>query len=184
MKYLLKKPLSKNQLDDLTDGLVNAMRYSDSSVIYPADLEDAKPDDGVNPEWFMPIYNGTNSFSELSAIHMYVTQETKFEEIGELMLGIGMTEMKHFGKIGEFIHAIGGEVDRTYSNEESEVGEDIHEAIALAISGEEKTIEFYDKLSTKISKVEETNTTRIALQLIAKLRADEVVHLKLLKERI
>ena len=33
-------------------------------------------------------------------------------------------------------------------------------------------------------KLEETTTIRIAMQLIAKLLADEVVHLKLLKEQI
>lgn len=33
-------------------------------------------------------------------------------------------------------------------------------------------------------KLEETTTIRIALQLLAKLLADEVVHLNLLKERI
>ena len=59
--YALKKPIDKNQLDNLTDALVNAMRYNDPSVIYP-DVEAAKPNDGVEPEWFYPIYMGTNDF--------------------------------------------------------------------------------------------------------------------------
>ena len=35
---------------------------------------------------FYPINNGQNDFSELTAIHMYTTQEATFENIGELML--------------------------------------------------------------------------------------------------
>lgn len=56
-------------------------------------------------------------------------------------------------------------------------------AIDQALKGEKETIKFYDDLSDKISKVEETETARIALQFISKLRADEVVHVKLLNER-
>ena len=58
------------------------------------------------------------------------------------------------------------------------------EAIKIAIAAEEKTIDFYEKLQEKLIKLEETTTIRIAMQLIAKLLADEVVHLKLLKEQI
>lgn len=118
--FAIKKPLSKNQLDDLTNGLVNAMRYSDPNVEYPS-YDKAKQDDGVMAEWFYPIFNGTNDFSELTAIHMYTTQEATFEDVGELLLGIALTE---------------------------------------------------------------TETIKIALQLLAKLLADEVVHLKLLKEQL
>ena len=41
--FAIKKPLSKNQLDDLTDGLVNAMRYSNPEYEYPS-FDKAKPD--------------------------------------------------------------------------------------------------------------------------------------------
>ena len=115
---------------------------------------------------------------------MYAGQETKFEKIGELMLGIGMTEMKHFGKIGEFIHAIGGTIDQGYDNSGVDLGETDEDALNVAIDGEKKTIAFYDKLQNKIEKVAETETTKIALQLIAKLRADEVVHLNLLTNKL
>ena len=83
--FALKKPLTKNQVDDLTEALVNTMRYSDPNVEYPS-FDKAKSDDGVIAEWFYPIFNGTNDFSELTAIHMYVTQEATFEEVGELLL--------------------------------------------------------------------------------------------------
>ena len=181
--YALKTPMDKNQLDTLTDALVNAMRYNDPSVMYP-NVEAAKPNDGVEPEWFYPIYMGTNDFSELTAIHMYAGQETKFEKIGELMLGIGMTEMKHFGKIGEFIHAIGGTIDQGYDNSGVDLGETDEDALRVASEGEKKTIAFYDKLRKRIEEVEETETTKIALQLVAKLRADEVIHLNLLTDKL
>lgn len=62
----LQKPMSQNTIDNLTDVLVDVMRYSNSSVIYP-NLDKAESDDGVIAEWFYPIYNGTNDFSELTA---------------------------------------------------------------------------------------------------------------------
>ena len=182
-KYAITKPLSKNQLDDLTNGLVNAMRYSDPEVEYPS-FDKAKPDDGVIAEWFYPIHNGTNDFSELTAIHMYTTQEATFEDIGEIMLGIGMTEMKHYDKLSDFIRKIGGRIDQRFNNSGVTVGKDAKEAIEIAIGAEEKTIDFYENMEKRLLKLTETPTIKIALQLLAKLIADEVVHLKLLKERL
>ena len=179
----LQKPLTQNTIDNLTDALVDVMRYSDPSVLYP-DLDKAEPDDGVVAEWFYPIYNGTNDFSELTAILMYTGQETKFEEIGELMLGIGLTEMKHLAKIGDFIRTLGGNIEQRYTNTGVVLGNTIREALNVAIEAEVKTIEFYNTLSAKISKIKSTKTTQIALQLIAKLTADEEVHKKLLSDAL
>ena len=177
--FAIKKPLTKNQLDDLTNGLVNAMRYSDSTVEYP-EFNKAKQDDGVMAEWFYPVYNGSNGFSELTAIHMYTSQEATFEEIGELMLGIAMTEMKHYDKLGDFIRKIGGKIDQKFNNSAVVIGKTKEEAIQTAIKAEEDTIAFYEKLAEKLLKLPETTTIKIALQLLAKLTADERVHLKLL----
>lgn len=177
--FAIKKPLTKNQLDDLTNGLVNAMRYSDSTVEYP-EFNKAKQDDGVMAEWFYPVYNGSNGFSELTAIHMYTSQEATFEEIGELMLGIAMTEMKHYDKLGDFIRRIGGKIDQKFNNSAVVIGKTKEEAIQNAIKAEEDTIAFYEKISQRLLKLPETTTIKIALQLLAKLTADERVHLKLL----
>ena len=57
---------SRNLVDDLASAMVESMRYCDSSVDYP-DFSKVKPDDGVVAEWFYPIINGDNDFSELSA---------------------------------------------------------------------------------------------------------------------
>lgn len=181
--FLKKKPLTKNQVSDLADALVNVMRYSDPSLEYPS-FDGAKEDDGVIAEWFYPIFNGTNDFSELTAIHMYITQEATFEDIGELLLGIALTEMKHYDKLSDFIKKIGGKIDQKFVNSGVTVGDNPKEAIRIAISAEEKTIDFYEKLQEKMLKIEETKTIRIAIQLLSKLIADEVVHLNILIERI
>jgi rubrerythrin len=115
---------------------------------------------------------------------MYVGQETEFEEIGKLMLGIGMTEMKHFAKIGDMIKRLGGKIDQKYNNSGVAIGKSVVEALNIAYDAEVKTISFYESLSEKIEKVKSTNTTEIALQLIAKLIADEKFHQKLLKETL
>lgn len=176
---VIKKLLTKNAVDDLTDALVNVIRYSDSSVEYP-EVENAEPDDGVIAEWFYPIYNGTNDFSELTAILMYTRQETKFSEIGELMLGIALTEMKHYAKLADLIRALGGKITQRYTTEYVKTGSTPRKALEKAISSEISTIKFYSELQEKISQVKETKTTLIAQQLISKLMADEEVHKNLL----
>ena len=182
--YLLRKPIGKNQIDDMVDGLVNVMRYSDPLALYPSGIENVKPDDGVDPEWFYPIFNGSNDFSELSAIHMYTTQEAIFEDIGQLMLGIGLVEMQHYGKLSELIRSLGGTIDQSYDNSEVEIGKTPQEALKIAIDGEITTIDFYDKVAERIQKSKQTKTTETALRLIAKIQADERVHLSLLRKKL
>ena len=182
--YLLRKPIGKNQIDDMVDGLVNVMRYSDPLALYPSGIENVKPDDGVDPEWFYPIFNGSNDFSELSAIHMYTTQEATFEDIGQLMLGIGLVEMQHYGKLSELIRSLGGTINQSYDNSEVEIGKTPQEALKIAIDGEITTIDFYDKVAERIQKSKQTKTTETALRLIAKIQADERVHLSLLRKKL
>lgn len=177
--------VNTNALENLTDSLVQSLRFNDPTVDYP-EVEKAKEDDGVIAEWFYPIYAESNDFSELSAIYMYTNQENQFEEIKELMLGIGMTEMKHYGKIGEIIKALGGRVHQRYNSKNVTIGKTPREALQTAFNGEVKTIQFYDELRDKINDVKNssksTPTIEIALKLIEKLRADEVVHQQLLQE--
>lgn len=177
--------VNTNALENLTDSLVQSLRFNDPTIDYP-EVERAKEDDGVIAEWFYPIYAESNEFSELSAIYMYTNQENQFEEIKELMLGIGMTEMKHYGKIGELIKALGGRVHQRYNSKNVIIGKTPREALQTAFNGEIKTIQFYDELKEKINDVKNssksTPTIEIALKLIEKLRADEVVHQQLLQE--
>lgn len=180
---IIKKPQGKNNVDDLTNALLSVMRYADNSVEYP-EVENAEPDDGVIAEWFYPIYNGTNDFSELTAIVMYTRQETKFNEIGELALGIALVEMKHYAKLGDLIRALGGKITQRYTTEYVKTGSSPRKALEKAISSEIATIKFYTELRDKISQVKETKTTLIAQQLISKLIADEEVHKTLLSEAL
>lgn len=181
-KEILKK-LSKNQVSDLTDALVNNMKYSDNNVEYPS-FDKVKVDDEVMAEWFYPVFAESNDFSELTAIHMYVSQEATFEDAGELFLGIALTEMKHYDKLQDFIKKIGGRIDRIFSNDHIIIGGDLINALKIAISSEDETINFYQKLINKISNFSKTDTTEIAIQFLSKLISDERVHLKLLKERL
>lgn len=180
---IIKKPQGKNNVDDLTNALLSVMRYADNSVEYP-EVGNAEPDDGVIAEWFYPIFNGTNDFSELTAIVMYTRQETKFNEIGELVLGIALVEMKHYAKLGDLIRALGGKITQRYTTEYVKTGSSPRKALEKAISSEIATIKFYTELRDKISQVKETKTTLIAQQLISKLIADEEVHKTLLSEAL
>lgn len=175
--------LSRNIVDDLASALVESMRFCDPSVDYP-EFKGVKKDDGVIAEWFYPIANGSNSFSELSAIHMYTGQEAKFEEIGELMLGIGLVEMKHYGKLNDFIRDLGGHIGQTYKSDQVQLGKTVLEALQIAAKGEQDTIDFYQTIVTKLEKAGESKTVEIAKQLLSKLIADETVHLELLNNKI
>ena len=181
MKDVLSS-VGENMVDKMADALVEITRFADSTVKYP-ELDNIKQDDGVMPEWFYPIYNGVNGFSELDAIHLYTSQEQKFEPIGNLLLGIALVEMKHYGILGELIIKLGGRIEQRYNNSKVSLGETKEEALNNAIDAENKTIEFYEGIIEKIKGVRETKTTIIVVQLVNKLIADERVHLKLLKEQ-
>ncbi len=181
MKEMLSS-VGENMVDKMADALVEITKFCDSTVKYP-EIDDVKQDDGVMPEWFYPIYNGVNGFSELDAIHLYTSQEQKFEPIGNLLLGIALVEMKHYGTLGELIINLGGRIEQRYDNSKVTLGATKEEALQNAIDAENKTIEFYENIIEKIKSVHETKTTIIVLQLVNKLIADERVHIKLLTEQ-
>lgn len=174
----------KNSFDKLTDGLVDVIKYSNSDYDYP-DLENVKPDDGVIAEWFYSAFDGSTNFSELTAINLYTLQEIKYEEIGELMLGIALVEMKHYAKLGDFIKKLGGETKYSKFNSSSvKIGGNTIEALKIAIESESATIDNYNKLVDKISNIPETSTSKISLKLLTKLINDEVLHKQLLNDQL
>lgn len=182
MKEFISR-IGKNTLEDLTAVICNLSGYSDSTIDYPS-FSKAKKDDGVPAEFFYSVTNGSVNFSELSAIHMYVQQEAIFEEIGELMLGIGIVEMQHYGKLNEFVCKLGGKITQTFKTTAVEAGKDIPDALKIAISGEQATIDEYERIVNKVSRVGESKTAEIALQLLNKLIADERKHIELLTEKL
>ena len=179
--FALMKERGANQLDDLTLGLVNAMKYSDSEVVYPRGGE-PKAGDGVDPSWFYAIYRGTNGFSELNAINQYISQEALFEDIGEMMMGIALVEMKHLDKLGDLIMDLGGDITQKYETTYVEYGKTAKEAVELGIKAENSTIEEYNKIVDKVAALPQNDTTKFVLNLLAKLIADEQFHIKLFKQ--
>jgi Bacterioferritin (cytochrome b1) len=184
MMFRLIKERGANQIDDLTTGLVNSMRYSDPNVVYPRGLE-AKPNEGVDPEWFLPAYKGTNGFSEMNAIIQYISQEAMWEDISELMLGIALVEMKHLDKLGDLIMDLGGSINtQKYETTFVEYGKSAENALRLGIKAEKETIEEYNKIIDKITPLPQNDTTRKCLALLAKLIADEEFHVELFEKEL
>lgn len=90
-----------NRVEDAANAFIDVLKYSDQSVEYP-DFKDIEPwpDEIIN--LFYVIWKNA-TFSELSAIIMYTQQSSRFDEISELMLGIGLVEMRHLDKISDFL---------------------------------------------------------------------------------
>lgn len=182
---LLHNPAKQDNVEAMADALVESMRYANSAVDYP-DVYKAKPDDGVPAEWFYKAYVGTAPTSELTAILQYTQQRMIFDEIGETFLGIALTEMKHYDRLGDFINRIGGNVSRpAFSAAKVDITtKSAAEAVQINIHAEQDTIAEYEKLIQRIqaNNPTPTVTSALAIQLINKIVADEHVHVRLLAE--
>lgn len=180
MKGILN--INPKTMEHLTDAIVDSLMYSDNKLSYPS-LDNVRADDGLPAEWFYKAVSGSNSTSELTAIMQYTNQEAQFEQIGEITLGIALVEMKHYGKLSELIAKLGGKVDSNFSAKSVQSGKNPIEAINNDIRSEEATIKEYEALYDKIDKIEgKTPTIETALQLIAKITADERLHVQLLNK--
>lgn len=182
---LLHNPAKQDNVEAMADALVESMRYANSAVDYP-DVSKAKPDDGVPAEWFYKAYVGTAPTSELTAILQYTQQRMIFDQIGETFLGIALTEMKHYDRLGDFINRIGGNVSRpAFSAAKVDITtKSAAEAVQINIHAEQDTIAEYEKLIQRIqaNNPTPTVTSALAIQLINKIVADERVHVCLLAE--
>lgn len=131
-----------NYVDKMADALVDVLKYSNQDVEW-VEPDDMKPNDGVQPEWFYPAIENAE-YSEITAILQYTQQEAVFEdEIGELMLGIALVEMKHYAHIRDAIVALGGTLPKPYDSKNVNIGETPVEALTLAAHSEVGTIRFY-----------------------------------------
>lgn len=182
---LLHNPAKQDNVEAMADALVESMRYANSAVDYP-DVSKAKPDDGVPAEWFYKAYVGTAPTSELTAILQYTQQRMIFDQIGETFLGIALTEMKHYDRLGDFINRIGGNVSRpAFSAAKVDITtKSAAEAVQINIRAEQDTIAEYEKLIQRIqaNNPTPTVTSALAIQLINKIVVDERVHVCLLAE--
>lgn len=88
-----------NRVEDAANAFIDVLKYSDQSVDYP-DFKDIEP----WPEDIVNMFKDAlkdKPFSEISAILMYTQQSSRFEPIAELMLGIGLVEMRHYDKLSK-----------------------------------------------------------------------------------
>lgn len=182
---LVHQPAKQDNVEIMADALVESMRYADHAVDYP-DISKAKPDDGVPAEWFYKAYAGITGTSELTTIIQYTQQRMLFDQIGETFLGIALTEMKHYDRLGDFIHHLGHAVSKpVFSAAKVDITtESAIEAVQINIRAEQDTIAEYEKLIQRIQAGNPTPTTTstLAVQLLNKIIADERVHVRLLAE--
>ena len=169
-------------MEDAANAFIDVLKYSDQSVDYP-DFKDIEPwpDEIVN--MFYVIWKNAK-FSELSAIIMYTQQSTRFKEISELMLGIGLVEMRHFDKISDFIQLADPYEDYSVININPtiEIGPTWEQALKIAWDSEIETIGHYKKIQKAIAQYNERPDYDDVNYFLEKLIADEEHHIKLLKE--
>lgn len=185
MKSFLKRNPDDNLTDSIADGLIENMGYSNTSYLYP-ETDKIKPNQGVLVEWFYPIINSPENFSEMTAVFQYTTQSAMFGEVSTLLMSIAFVEMRHLDKIRDVITHLGGTInDSNWNPTLIKYGNDPIEALKEAINGEQATINFYKELKTKILMLPQQNeTTETCIQLLSKLIADEILHYKLLNEKL
>ena len=120
-------------------------------------------------------------FSELSA---NTQQSSRFEEISELIFGIGLVEMRHLDKISDFLQKADPYEDYSTMNINPtiEIGSTWEQALKIALNSGIETIGHYKKIQRAIAQYEERPDYDDVNYFLEKLIADEEHHIKLLKE--
>lgn len=171
-----------NRVEDAANAFIDVLKYSDQSVDYP-DFNDIEPwpDDIVN--MFKDALKD-KPFSEISAILMYTQQSSRFEPIAELMLGIGLVEMRHYDKLSDFLQ----KADPYEQNPvmdiypKVEIGFSPESALKIALDSEIETIGHYKKIMNNLALHDDRADYDDVMYLLNKLVADEEHHIKLLNE--
>lgn len=182
----------KNRLEEMAEATVNALDYSDSKVEYP--------DISMVQKWpkeiILPLYDlyKNTRYSELASILMYTQHQARFEEIGELMLGIGLVEMVHYDKLGDFLLKASDVMDTDIPGNNQltvhpliDLGTSVESALRLSLQAEKETLEEYYKVFDSLNKKEEyiKRSDYIPVTyLIQKFIADEEYHISLLKKAL
>lgn len=182
----------KNRLEEMVEATVNVLDYSDSKVEYP--------DISIVQKWpkeiILPLYDlyKNTRYSELTSILMYTQSQARFEEIGELMLGIGLVEMVHYDKLGDFLLKASDVMDTDIPGNNQltvhpiiDLGTSSESALRLLLQAEKETLEEYYKVFDSLNKKEEyiKRSDYIPVTyLIQKFIADEEYHISLLKKAL
>ena len=172
-----------NRVEDAANAFIDVLKYSDQSVDYPdfKDIEPPWPDEIV--DMFKDALKD-KPFSEISAILMYTQQSSRFDPIAELMLGIGLVEMRHYDKLSDFLQ----KADPYEQNPvmdiypKVEMGFSPESALKIALDSEIETIGHYKKIMNNVALHDDRADYDDVMYLLNKLVADEEHHIKLLKE--
>lgn len=171
-----------NRVEDAANAFIDVLKYSDQSVDYP-DFNDIEPwpDDIVN--MFKDALKD-KPFSEISAILMYTQQSSRFEPIAELMLSIGLVEMRHYDKLSDFLQKADPYEENSVMDiyPKVEVGFSPESALKIALDSEIETIGHYKKIMNNVALYNDRADYDDVMYLLNKLVADEEHHIKLLKE--
>lgn len=181
----------KNRLEEMAEATVNALDYSDSKVEYP--------DISIVQKWpkeiILPLYDlyKNTRYSELTSILMYTQHQARFGEIGELMLGIGLVEMVHYDKLGDFLLKASDVMDTDIPGNNQltvhpliDLGTSAESALRLSLQAEKETLEEYQKVFDSLNKEEYIKRSDYipVCHLIEKFIADEEYHIALLKKAL
>jgi len=171
-------------MQNITLNLIkNDQKFADESVKYPLDIEFSKNTD-IRPEWFMKSLNSDTS-SELQAINQYTTQHAYYSNISDILLGISVTEMRHYKHLTELVvEKLNGSLvsTRNYNGIGIKIGNSWQEAVSINIDGEKSAIKEYNHILRSLQFCEESKEKQYCIDLVNKLIADEKLHLKILEE--
>ena len=181
----------KNRLKEMAEATVNALDYSDSKVEYP--------DISIVQKWpkeiILPLYDlyKNTRYSELTSILMYTQHQARFGEIGELMLGIGLVEMVHYDKLGDFLLKASDVMDTDIPGNNQltvhpiiDLGTSAESALRLSLQSEKETLEEYQKVFDSLNKEEYIKRSDYipVSHLIEKFIVDEEYHITLLNKAL
>lgn len=171
-----------NRVEDAANAFIDVLKYSDQSVDYP-DFKDIEP----WPEDIVNMFKDAlkdKPFSEISAILMYTQQSSRFEPIAELMLGIGLVEMRHYDKLSDFLQKADPYEENPVMDiyPKVEVGFSPESALKIALDSEIETIGHYKKIMNNVALYNDRADYDDVMYLLNKLVADEEHHIKLLKD--
>ena len=181
----------KNRLEEMAEATVNALDYSDSKVEYP--------DISMVQKWpkeiILPLYDlyKNTRYSELASILMYTQHQARFGEIGELMLGIGLVEMVHYDKLGDFLLKASDVMDTDIPGNNQltvhpiiDLGTSAESALRLSLQSEKETLEEYQKVFDSLNKEEYIKRSDYipVSHLIEKFITDEEYHITLLNKAL
>lgn len=180
----------KNRLEEMAEATVNAF-YSDSKVEYP----DISRVQKWPKEIILPLYDlyKNTRYSELASILMYTQHQARFGEIGELMLGIGLVEMVHYDKLGDFLLKASDVMDTDIPGNNQltvhpiiDLGTSAESALRLSLQSEKETLEEYQKVFDSLNKEEYIKRSDYipVSHLIEKFIADEEYHITLLNKAL